>query len=185
MGRPLRVLAILAVATATGCSYVVEEGVRALVGDEGPPQAQGPRAAGPDAASRPSTTVEEPPAATVSTIQHAPTLDWKMGVTPLPHAPGRSIFQGMAARRMPCQAVPVGLAQAFSGPTGSPSAPLQRWGPIEIGVTGPDRFADGLAMWSGDALSGAWMQGDAFSCSTRMYLYLRLGHASDEVSVLR
>jgi len=180
---------LLVTAASTGCASVVEKGVRSLVGDGGPP-GTGDQYGAPPSSDRPSFP-EERPHATTSAVQYAPTLDWRMGIAPLPYAPGRSIFEGMAVNGMACQSVPVGLAQAFSGPTGPAARPMHRWGVIEVGVAGPDGSFDARTTWSGHALgdnamaSGARMASRGPTCSTRVYLYVRLGRTDDAVSVLR
>lgn len=191
MGRLSRLLVLLAATASTGCAHVLEEGLHALVDEDGPSGAGGRYGAVPPEATRPPPFQEERPASTVSTLQHAPTLDWTLGLGPLPHAPARSIFEGMAARRMPCQAVPVGLARAFTGPTGPAASPVTRWGPFEVGVAGPDGAFDMLTAWDNHSLSvramssGARLASAGRSCATRIYFYVRIGRTDDAVSVLR
>jgi len=195
MGRSLRLLVLLAAATTSGCArvvqYAVQDVTHALVDEEGPPGATGPYSASPYDANRRPPLDDDRPERTTSGIQYAPTLDWRMGIAPLPYAPGQSIFEGMAVNGMACQSVPMGLAQTFSGPTGPAARPMYQWGPIEVGVAGPDGSFDARTSWTRHALaenamaSGARMASRGPSCSTRVYLYLRLGRTDDAVSVLR
>lgn len=186
-----RLLVLLAATTAVGCAYVVQDVMHALVDEEAPPETWGPTGGVPPEAIRRPLFDDDRPAATASGLQYAPTLDWRMGLAPLPHAPGRSLFEGMAARRMPCQSVPVGLAQAFSGPTGPAASPITRSGILEVGVAGPDGSIDAATAWNRNALatralsSGARMASAGPTCAMRVYLYLRIGRTDEAVSVLR
>lgn len=176
---------------AAGSSYVIQDVAHALVDEKGPPGTVGPNGGAPREGSPGPLFQEEQPETTVSQVQYAPTLDWRMGIGPLPYAPGRSIFESMAGRRMPCQSVPVGLAQVFSGPTGPAASPITRWGPLEVGVAGPEGAIGTLTAWNSNTLSaralssGARMASAGSTCSMRIFFYLRIGRTDDAISVLR
>lgn len=165
----------------SGCAHLVETGVRSLVGDEGPNESRGGQSALPSAAS----SDEDGPVRSV--YQSAPTLDWLHGTGPRPFTPGLSLFTQVSPMHVSCQAVPVGLANVFAGPSGPAASPLVRLGPIELGVAGPDGAFEAIFATSREAVSrralrsGARMARQGQACGNEFSLYVRIGAAPEPV----
>ena len=157
---------ILFVST-TGCATLVPVGLGAAgVGT----RKDGPSLGAPLAQRRPSAGAR-------STYQHAP-FDWAARSQARPYSIATGLFRSPAFDGG-CQPIPIGLRQLIDVPNGAPAAPLQRIGPIEIGVQGPaahlltpgyfDRLADGELFYSATALADLGLR-----CGFQSRLYVRV-----------
>jgi len=189
MKTRLRLWFLLSLASAAGCGFVVEEGVRALVGDEGPPGAEGQYGA-PSDKVEPAYADEPKAAATSSGLQYAPTPDWILRQPPRLYTPGQSIFNTLTMRGMRCQPVPMGMSQAFSGPTGPEGRPLASLGFLHVGLAGPPDVHDVSTGWDAHTGDLAWSSGASIAswgptCGPMLFLQISFGKPPEPVSVLR
>ncbi|MGD8728469.1 MAG: hypothetical protein PVF90_02105 [Gemmatimonadota bacterium] len=180
---------------ASACATVVEEGVRALVGED---EASGPRSAAPqpsgdygasDRGEGSSIPERRPPSTSETVYQVAPTHDWLYGTGPRPFTPSLALFDAAGPGKVSCRPVPVGLAQVYSADVGPAASPLLALGPVELGIAGPDGAAGDALMTSRHDVSaralesGARVAGEGVLCSNRVFFYLRIGRTPPPLAI--
>lgn len=168
----------------SGCAQLVETGLRGLTEDMGGTFGA-PRTVEVGPLSRPSAE------GVTSEYQSAPTHDWVSGQTLTPFTPSHGLFATMSPTRVSCQAVPVGLAGVFSGPSGPSRHRLVELGPIDVGVAGPDGAFEDIFLTSRAAVaaramrSGARMAGQGPFCGLGFSLYVSIGGNPEPVLLNR
>ena len=184
---------LLLIAGSSGCASMLETAVRGVAEHHaGPPRGRQLPPRGPGSVTgRTLDSGPDAPTSTRSGYQVAPTPDWHTSRMAHPFTPGRAWFDWVGPQRVVCQAVPAGIGEVFSGPTGAAATPIADLGFADFGLAGPhgayeDVFATGGERLKSRALrSGARMIGAGPVCGTKLFLFMRLGPGQDPVTVYR